>query len=243
MSILKGWFGKTADHNVKSKNKKVLLLNRSKFVDALLQSLPKKNSWILLEPSERAKEALMDESLELVIFSFPEIKKGWTEEIAAAYVKDSLFSLLEWLEHFQTHPPTQFLLVSSWKAGDPESVLGAIYRNGEVLVEGYARATGKMAKSLRRMQAKEDTKARPDALSEVVGTMLLNWLSNEMTSGTYKMNLSEETGGISMERLKRSDTDFAVSKKIMANMKELLDSGQYVEGLLYLKQLHTRMKE
>lgn len=244
MGIFAGMFGKKPDlKKPKSKQKRVLLINRSKFVDALLKSLPKKNSWTVFYQDELDREALEKESFDLVLYSFSEIKTEWTMEAAAAYVKENLLALLDRLESFQSHPPAQFVFVSSWKAEDPESVIGAVYRNGEILVEGYARAGGQVAKCLRRLHATEEAKRLLEFSGHNMEQQVLNWLAEETSSGTYNMILGEKDGVLTLERLKRSDTDFVVSKKILTNMKDYFESDQIMEGLLYLKQLQRNGKE
>lgn len=244
MSIFAGMFGKkTEQKKPKSKQIRVLLINRSKFVDALLKSLPKKNAWTVYYQDELDWEALEKEVFDLVVYSFSETKTEWTMETAASYVKENLLALLDWLEFFQAHPPAQFVFVSSWKAEDSESVIGAVYQNGEILVEGYARAGGCVAKCLRRLHATEEAKRLLELSGRNMEQQILNWLAEETSSGTYNMILSEKDGTLTLERLERSNTDFLVSKKILTNMKDYFASDQIMEGLLYLKQLRRNGKE
>ncbi|QSX08174.1 hypothetical protein J0B03_10280 [Alkalibacter rhizosphaerae] len=244
LGIFKGIFGKKEDNKIlPGGSGKVIFINRNNFFDALMEALPQKNAGSVLEWKETDQEPLLDEPLDLVVFAYPNTKTGLTEETAADFVRERIFSLLDWLEYFRRNPPAQFLFISSWKAGDPDSVMGAIYRNGEVLVEGYANGTGNKAKSLRRMHATAETLEQMKSWDKNTEKLLMNWLSENTPSGTYKMTLQEPKAVLAIERLADSETDYAVSKKIMTNMKEYFASDQVVEGLLYLKQLHTRKQE
>lgn len=240
MGLGKGLFGKKGGGSkaVHKKSKTAVFVHANDIFEAFKLTLPKKSTWTVRELDEMSLADFTGEELDLVMYAFPKPEMSLREDTAAEFLEERIFRLLELLEHLRAHPPKQFVFVSSWKAGDPNSVMGAVYRNAEVLVEGFAAYGGTITKSLRRMKASPDLMEKADEWRPDAGSMLLEWLDEKTLSGTYEMKIQGEDPAFSIEKVSNGHTDFIIAKKVLSNMKEYLDSGRTVEGLMYLKQLH-----
>lgn len=185
-------------------------------------------------------ESLPEEAVDLIIYTYPKVGQTLEDEPVEEMVGRRVFALLDLLEHLRAQPPRQFIFLSSWRAGEPDSVLGALYRNGEVLVEGFGRTTGTVAKNLRRMSTSVTVLEQLKTREKAIQATLTHWLDEKVPTGTYNMVFDQEALEVRLRRLDAPSTDYLIAKKIVSNMKRYFASGQTREGLQYLKQLHTR---
>lgn len=242
MSVWSSLFGRQRPNVNKhhGKNKHVLVIGNDRFFNALIPSLPKSGSWTVTRMEEIDMESFPEEAMDLIMYTYPKAGQTLEDEPVEMMVSRRVFALMDLLEHLRAQPPRQFIFLSSSRAGEPDSVFGALYRNGEVLVEGFGRATGSIAKNLRRMSTSVTILEQLKSREKAIQATLTHWLDEQVPTGTYDMAFDHEAMEVRLHRLDAPSTDYLIAKKIISNMKRYFASGQTREGLQYLKQLHIR---
>lgn len=220
-----------------------MLIHESSFFKTLVPYLPGEGiqKWATLE--EEGWERLSTEDWDLVLYSYPSLEDVEGREAWENLLDRTIFELADLLDVMADRPPQRFVFLSSSKAGDPESVLGALYRNGEVLVEGYSSHIPVVSRNLRRMKAPSPPGAEDFLDADHVLPPILEWLIQERSGGTFEICWLETSKEWKVLAVDTPGTDYQIAKKIIKNMKHLVTAGQTLEAVRYLRQLHTQKRQ
>lgn len=150
---------------------------------------------------------------DMVLYSYELENINACETFPDMAIETNLFSLVDFLEMTRQKDIGEIVFLSSLTAYECNSVQGAVYKNGEAIVEAFGKYSKTISKNVRvgwyinkdsknilRLEDKEHSNLRlepEEALPfayevKEIAEILLDWISRDSHAGTYYLNTGKQ---------------------------------------------------